>query len=122
MGCLLSRKNKVKNIYNSVWDLLDSDGDHNVSSEELSSVSKIIHQYQIECCEADLAQLKLRDPTEYVLGMIGKQEKDTLARKDFRKVAPLLPHTKWHNEILPILRSMEIQRLTDEQKRQKETV
>ena len=122
MGCLLSKKVKVKSIYNSVWDLLDSDGDHNVSSEELSSVSNIIHNYQIQCCEADLAQLKLRNPTEYVLSMIGKKEKDALARKDFCKIAPLLPHTKWHNEILPILRTKEIQRLTDEQKRQKEEV
>ena len=119
MGCLVSKKQPVKAVYNSVWDLLDSDGDARVSSQELDSVSNIIHSYQVECCENSLNVLKQRNPTEYVLTIIGKKQKDLLVRKDFQKIAPLLPHTKWHNEILPVLRTLEIRRLT---KQQKETV
>jgi len=119
MGCFQTKKNAVK-VYNSVWDLLDSDGDAKVSSQELDTVSKIIHSYQIECCQNSLNQLKLRNPTEYVLTVIGKKEKDLLTRKDFKKIAPLLPHTKWHTEILPVLRDLEIQRLTREQGKKEE--
>ncbi len=115
MGCFLSKKQPVKAVYDSVWDLLDSDGDAKVASQELDSVSNIIHSYQVECCENSLNQLKQRNPTEYVMTIIGKNQKDLLVRNDFKKIAPLLPHTKWHNEIIPVLRTLEIRRLRKEQ-------
>ena len=112
MGCFQSkRKIKVKTTYNKIWDLLDTDGDFQVSAEELEAVSKQLHDFQIQCCEEDLKILKSKDATEYVLSILGKDKKDRLARSDFNKFASMLPFSKWHSEILPLLRKKEIERL-----------
>lgn len=115
MGCFQSKqKIAVKTMYNKAWDLLDTDGDFKVSSEELQAVSKNIHEFQIKCCEEDLTLLKNKDPTDYVLSIIGKKQTDLLTRSDFNKFASMLPHTKWHSEIIPILRRKEVERLRSE--------
>lgn len=117
MGCFQSKqKIKIKSTYNNIWDLLDTDGDFLVAADELQAVSKHLHDFQIQCCEEDLKILKSKDPTEYVLSILGKDNKDLLTRSDFKKFATMLPFSKWHSEILPLLRRKEIERLRVENK------
>ena len=116
MGCLASKKKKkVLAVYNRVWDLMDGDGNEKVDREEISAIASILQQYQVQQCTAELERLKARDPTEYVLSIVGKSDQPatTLSRKDFSRLAPYLPFTKWHDEVLPLLRKREIQRLVD---------
>ena len=116
MGCLVSkRKKKVLAVYNRVWDLLDGDGDEIVDRAEVAAIASVVHEYQVKQCAAELERLKARDPVEYVLSVVGKADRadSTLARKDFARLAPYLPFPTWHDEVLPLLRKKEIQRLVD---------
>ncbi len=115
MGCIPTKKKvAIKTVYNKIWDLLDTDGDYQVSSSEIQSISKNVHDYHIECARNNLETLKSRNPTEYILSLLDKKENDNLKRSDFNKLASMMPYTKWHSEILPILRKQEIQRLQNE--------
>lgn len=115
MGCISTKKKvAIKSVYNKIWDLLDTDGDFQVSSNEIQLVSSKVHQYHVNCAIENLETLKTRNPTEYVLSLLNKKENDNLKRSDFNDLASMMPYTKWHTEILPILRKEEIQRLQNE--------
>ena len=116
MGCFVSKKKKkVLAVYNRVWDLMDGDGNEKVDREEISAIASVVQDYQVQQCTAELERLKARDPVEYILSIVGKadQPTTTLSRKDFSRLAQYLPFSKWHDEVLPLLRKREIQRLVD---------
>ena len=116
MGCFPSTKAKViAQTYNAVWDLLDDNGDEQVSSEELDKISTIIHSHQVEQCTISLDLLRKQDPTDYTLSIVSKKKGDIMKRSDFKRLATTIPHATWHGRVLPVLREGEISRLTKQQ-------
>ena len=109
MGCKNSKK--VRQVHNHGFDLIDTDGDHKVGKQELEIVSTYLHRYMVNRSAEDHNVLVNTEPIKYLYQIVDKEENSTLTRKDFNKVAYVIPSSKWQNELLPILRKNEIERL-----------
>ena len=108
MGCGVS---KVKKVHNAGFDLLDSDGDNKVSQKELEIIAKYLHTYQVNRSVEAHNRLANTPSIEYLYEVVGKDKNSKLKRRDFNKIAYIIPYTKWQNELLPALRRKEIERL-----------
>ncbi len=110
MGCRMS---KVKKVHNAGFDLLDSDGDNKVSQEEIEIVAQYLHTFQVNRSIEAHNGLVSTNCVDYLYDVVGKKRNSKLLRKDFNKIAYIIPYSKWQRELLPILRKREIQRLTE---------
>ena len=95
MGCKLSKT--TRKVHNVGFDLIDSDGDHKVSSDELKLVSTYVHRYMVNKSAEEHNNLANMDPVKYIYCITDKQENSQLTRKDFNKIAYVIPSTKWQN-------------------------
>lgn len=113
MGCFASKKKRqVQTTYRQIWDLLDTDGDSKVGSEELNAISRIVHNHKVEQCKTALELLRQTDPLAYTLSIVGKKKGEALAKKHLKILAAAVPYETWANRVLPLLREKEITRLT----------
>jgi hypothetical protein len=96
---------------NAAFDLIDHDGDHKLSQEELTIVSDVVHRYHVLGASNSLERLRAQNPTEYVYTVLGKKPGTRLKRRDFNQIAYTVDISTWRNHILPVLRKAEIQKL-----------
>lgn len=108
MGC---RNSKVVKVHNRGFDLIDGDGDQKVSKEELDLVAAYLHRYKVNCSAIAHRNLEATPPVTYFYEVVDKKQGSKLVRKDFNKIAYMIPREKWEGELLPILRRREIERL-----------
>ena len=71
---------KKRKIYNSVFDLVDSDGDYSVSSNELKNLSKMLLEIHIKREEERLNRLKSYDSNKYIYNVLDLKEGANLIR------------------------------------------
>ena len=109
MGCTSSKK--LVKIHNTGFDLMDSDGDHKVSKEEIDIVASYLHRFAIMQSEARHLELKNTKPIDYLYQVVDKKVGSNLKRKDFNRFAYIIPPERWQTELLPALRRREIKRL-----------
>lgn len=102
---------KKKKIYNNVFDLVDTDGDYTVSSNELKNLSKMLLEIHVKREEERLNRLKSYDSNKYIYNVLDIKEGSNLNRKKFQKLACSVSPTVWEEVILPELRQLEIKRL-----------
>jgi hypothetical protein len=110
MGC---KNSKTVKVHNHVFDLIDGDGDNKMSNEELELVSNYLHRYKVNCSAIAHKKLEATPPVTYFYEVVDKKPGSKLVRKDFNKIAYMIPRDKWERELLPILRRHEIERLRD---------
>ena len=108
MGC---GQSKVKKVHNAGFDLLDSDGDNKVSQKELEIIAQYLHTYQVNRSVEAHNRLANTAPIDYLYEVVDKDKNSILKRKDFNKIAYIIPYGKWQRELLPALRRKEIERL-----------
>ena len=108
MGC---KNSKIVKVHNRGFDLIDGDGDHKVSTEELELVANYLHRYKVNCSAVAHRNLESTPPVTYFYEVVDKKQGSKLVRKDFNKIAYMIPREKWERELLPILRRREIERL-----------
>tara|TARA_B100000780_G_C21047241_1_gene420418 strand:+ start:666 stop:1007 length:342 start_codon:yes stop_codon:yes gene_type:complete len=109
MGCTSSKK--LAKIHNTGFDLMDTDGDHKVSREEIAIVAKYFHNFSVIQSKARHSNLVNTNPIDYLYQVVDKPVNSKLKRKDFNKFAYIIPTERWQNELLPALRRNEINRL-----------
>lgn len=107
----ICRSKKMVRVHNQAFDLIDSDGDHKVTKDELDVIADYIHAYHVEQSAYAHNKLATTKPEEYLFQLLGKSVKSKLKRKDFNVLVAGIPPTLWHTRILPALRSTEIARL-----------
>jgi len=109
MGCFNSKK--LVKIHNTGFDLMDSDGDHKVSKEEIGMVATYLHRFAVMQSQARHVELENTKPLDYLYQVIDKKVGSSLKRKDFNRFAYMIPTERWQTELLPALRRHEINRL-----------
>lgn len=109
MGCTSSKK--LAKIHNTGFDLMDTDGDHKVSKEEIEIVAQYFHRFSVLQSQTRHAELVATGSVDYLYKVIDKKVGSNLKRKDFNKFAYIIPAERWQNELLPALRNNEINRL-----------
>ena len=102
---------KVKQVQDLSFDLIDDNGDQKISKKESTKIASMIHQQHISQSESALNKLKLQDPNKYLYKIIDKKHGSNLNKSDFKKVACTVPTSVWIQQILPVLRQQEIDRL-----------
>lgn len=110
MGCGVS---KVKKVHNAGFDLLDSDGDNKVSQKEMEIIATYLHTYQVNRSIEAHNRLANTSSIDYLYEVVGKEKNSKLKRRDFNKIAYIIPYGKWQQELLPALRMKEIERLRE---------
>lgn len=110
MGCGVS---KVKKVHNAGFDLLDSDGDNRVSQNEIEIIAAYLHTYQVNRSAEQHNRLANMSSIDYLYEVVDKDKNSKLKRKDFNKIAYIIPYGKWQRELLPALRRKEIERLVE---------
>tara|TARA_B100001063_G_C16777864_1_gene567321 strand:+ start:6434 stop:6775 length:342 start_codon:yes stop_codon:yes gene_type:complete len=110
MGCFSSKK--LVKIHNAGFDLMDADGDHKVSKQEVEMVATYFHRFAVMQSQARHAELVGTAPIDYLYQVIDKKVGSKLKRRDFNKFAYIIPTERWQTELLPALRRNEIQRLS----------
>jgi len=109
MGCASSKK--LAKIHNTGFDLMDTDGDHKVSKEEIEIVAQYFHRFSVLQSQTRHTELVATGSVDYLYKVIDKKVGSNLKRKDFNKFAYIIPAERWQNELLPALRNNEINRL-----------
>lgn len=109
MGCLQSKK--LKKVHNAGFDLMDTDGDHKVSKEEIGIVATYLHRFAIMQSQARHTELENTKPLDYLYQVVDKSVGSQLKRRDFNRFAYMIPLERWQTELLPALRRHEIERL-----------
>ena len=71
MGCKTS-KNLVQ-VHNTGFDLMDADGDHKVSKEEVEMVATYFHRFAIMQSEARHSALVNTPPIDYLYKVVDKR-------------------------------------------------
>tara|TARA_B100001027_G_C16165785_1_gene284664 strand:+ start:249 stop:590 length:342 start_codon:yes stop_codon:yes gene_type:complete len=109
MGCFSSKK--LVKIHNAGFDLMDSDGDHKVSKEEIGVVATYLHNFAVMQSKARHTELINTKPMDYLYQVVDKKVGSKLKRRDFNRFAYIIPQERWQTELLPALRRKEINRL-----------
>ena len=114
MGCTNSKVNSelIQN-HNLGFDLLDSDGNHKISPEEIENIASFFHKHMVEVSQNAHNTLESTEPMKYLYNVIGKKENTSLVRKDFNKIAYMIPLEKWKTQLVPLLQNVELARLTN---------
>ena len=109
MGCFPSKK--ITKVHNAGFDLIDSDGDHKVSKEEIAMVATYLHRFAVMQSQARHSTLVNKEPINYLYEVVDKKVGSKLKRRDFNRFAYIIPYERWQTELLPALRRNEITRL-----------
>ncbi len=109
MGCFSSKK--LVKIHNAGFDLMDADGDHKVSKEEVEMVANYFHRFAIMQSQARHSELVNTSPIDHLYKVVDKKVGSKLKRRDFNLFAYIIPAERWQTELLPALRRNEISRL-----------
>ena len=109
MGCFSSKK--LAKIHNAGFDLMDADGDHKVSKEEVEMVATYLHRFAVMQSQARHSDLVNTTPIDYLYKVVDKKVGSKLKRRDFNTFAYIIPAERWQTELLPALRRHEISRL-----------
>ena len=112
MGCKSSKK--LVQVHNAGFDLMDADGDHKVSKEEIEMVATYFHRFAVMQSQARHSDLVNTKPIDYLYKVVDKKVGSKLKRRDFNTFAYIIPAERWQTELLPALRRNEISRLQKE--------
>lgn len=107
------RSKKMVRVHNQAFDLIDADGDHKVTQQELDVIADFIHAYHVEQSATAHHRLATTKPEDYLYQLLGKSRKSKLRRCHFNILVAGIPPTLWNTKILPALRSTEIKRLSE---------
>ena len=81
MGCTSSKK--LAKIHNTGFDLMDTDGDHKVSKEEIEIVAQYFHRFSVLQSQTRHTELVATGSVDYLYKVIDKKVGSNLKRKDF---------------------------------------
>ena len=71
MGCTSSKK--LSKIHNTGFDLMDTDGDHKVSKEEIEIVAQYFHRFSVLQSQTRHAELVATGSVDYLYKVIDKK-------------------------------------------------
>ena len=111
-GISSNRNPEEKKIHNTAFDLLDTDGDQLVEKLELEAFAKHFHEFMVSKSRGDHLRLERSDPVKYMYDVVGLSYGSRLKKKNFKKLAYIIPVDLWKAQFLPILKKNEINRLS----------
>lgn len=106
MNCFGSKKINI--LKNEIFDLMDTNGDDNLSKEELGIVSRHIWEHDIQQAKNYVTKLQVRDPVDHLHLLLNTKKP---SKKHLKSLYGRLPHDKWADEVLPELQRSELKRL-----------
>ena len=77
------RSKKMVRVHNQAFDLIDADGDHKVTQQELDVIADYIHAYHVQQSAMAHNKLATTKPEDYLYELLGKSRKSKLRRCHF---------------------------------------
>ena len=113
MGGGISKKinKETKEIHNKGFDLIDNNGDQLLHKNEIELIAEWFHKFMIIMSQKNHDCLKKKDPQRFLYETLNTMYGKPIQRKQFNKLALMIPNHKWQTELLPLLRTREIERL-----------